>query len=376
MRVLVVDDDRALLESTVALLERAGFEVEKCTTGAEALEGISRSRLDAVISDIAMPGITGIELLSAVRRHDVNLPVIMVTGEPSVSTAVRALELGAFRYLLKPVEHAELVTVVRQAAQLNRLARAKHDAFAAVDDPPRGQVPEAELRVAFDNALGTLWPAFQPIIDSKTRQVFGYEALLRTNEPSLPHPGAVLETAERFNQLPELFRCMRARSLAAFQDASLEKRLFLNLHPVDLHDDDLLNPRSEAFQNASRIILEVTERATLERMGDVKGRVAALRDVGYRIAVDDLGAGYAGLTSFATLEPEFVKLDMALIRDIDKSSVKQRLVRVMAGLCRDMNMLVVAEGIETYEEHKVVLDLGCDLLQGFRYGRPERHPPV
>jgi EAL domain-containing protein (putative c-di-GMP-specific phosphodiesterase class I) len=72
------------------------------------------------------------------------------------------------------------------------------------------------------------------------------------------------------------------------------------------------------------------------------------------------------------LEPEFVKLDMALIRDVDENRVKQRLVRSITDVCRDMGLLVVAEGIETAQERDVVIELGCDLLQGYRFGRPQR----
>lgn len=92
--------------------------------------------------------------------------------------------------------------------------------------------------------------------------------------------------------------------------------------------------------------------------------------MGFRIAIDDLGAGYAGLTSFATLEPELVKLDMSLVRDIDKNPMKEKLVRSMTALCKDLGMLVVAEGVETTRERDLLVELGCDLLQGFLLGRP------
>ena len=102
-------------------------------------------------------------------------------------------------------------------------------------------------------------------------------------------------------------------------------------------------------------------------------RIAALRRMGFRIAIDDLGAGYAGLTSFATLEPEFVKLDMSLVRDIDKSHTKEALVRSMATVCRELGMMVVAEGVETPEERDLLVALNCDFLQGYilaKAGKP------
>jgi EAL domain-containing protein (putative c-di-GMP-specific phosphodiesterase class I) len=108
---------------------------------------------------------------------------------------------------------------------------------------------------------------------------------------------------------------------------------------------------------------------------DVRARIAALREIGFRIAVDDLGAGYAGLTSFALLEPEIVKLDMTLVRDVHQSATKRKLIRSMAELCKDMGMLVVAEGVETVEERDCLVELGCDLLQGYYFAKPGKPFP-
>ncbi len=135
----------------------------------------------------------------------------------------------------------------------------------------------------------------------------------------------------------------------------------------------LYSSDSPLASNASRVVLEITERATLDGVDNLGRRVRELRDLGFRIAVDDLGAGYAGLTSFATLEPEIVKLDIALVRNVDSLPIKRQLIGSMTSLCKDLGTLVVAEGIETEAERDVIVELGCDLLQGFLLGRPERH---
>jgi EAL domain-containing protein (putative c-di-GMP-specific phosphodiesterase class I) len=108
---------------------------------------------------------------------------------------------------------------------------------------------------------------------------------------------------------------------------------------------------------------------------DLPSKVEQLREMGFRIAIDDLGAGYAGLTSFAMLEPEFVKLDMSLVRDIHKNDTKRRLVSSMTSLCKEMGMIVVAEGVETSEERAALVDIGCDLLQGYLLARPGKAFP-
>jgi EAL domain-containing protein (putative c-di-GMP-specific phosphodiesterase class I) len=108
---------------------------------------------------------------------------------------------------------------------------------------------------------------------------------------------------------------------------------------------------------------------------DVRSKLAELRRIGFRIAIDDLGAGYAGLTSFAALEPEFVKLDMSLIRDIDSQPTKEKLVRSMTLLCKELGMMVVAEGVETPRELEVLVAIGVDLVQGYLLARPAKAFP-
>jgi EAL domain-containing protein (putative c-di-GMP-specific phosphodiesterase class I) len=127
---------------------------------------------------------------------------------------------------------------------------------------------------------------------------------------------------------------------------------------------------------ADRVVLEITERASLDGIVDVRSKLAELRKMGFRIAIDDLGAGYAGLTSFTTLEPDFVKLDMSLIRDVDTNATKQKLVSTMTSLCKELGMMVVAEGVETAGELGVLVEMGCDLLQGYLLAKPGRPFPT
>src|SRR5262249_10274375 len=146
--------------------------------------------------------------------------------------------------------------------------------------------------------------------------------------------------------------------------------LFVNLHTMDLLDEDLLSPDSPLSRIANRVVLEITERASLDGVKDVRSRIAALREMGFRIAIDDFGAGYAGLASFALLEPEIVKLDIMLVGDIHVNATKQKLVKSMAELCKDMGIMVVGEGVETAEVRDALVALGCDLLQGYFFARP------
>lgn len=368
-RVLVVDDEITLQRAFVRVLERAGYEVAAASEGTAAIEAVAKQPFDAVVSDINMPHINGIELMRQIRNHDMDVPILLVTGAPSLETAVQAVEFGACQYMVKPVAAEVLLRAVARAVRLRRLARAKNDAMKLLGTEVTGSGDRVGLEASFDSALASLWMAFQPIITSDGA-LFGYEALLRSREPRLPHPGAVLDAAERLGRVPELGRVVRDKSAAAFRDAPPNAVLFINLHAQDLLDETLSDPSSALSQIADRVILEITERASLHDVRDIKARIAALRKLGFRVAVDDLGAGYAGLTSFTLLEPEVVKLDMSLVRDVDQSATKRSIIGAMSLLCRDLKMQVVAEGIETAAERDAILELGCGLLQGYLFGKP------
>jgi EAL domain-containing protein (putative c-di-GMP-specific phosphodiesterase class I) len=149
--------------------------------------------------------------------------------------------------------------------------------------------------------------------------------------------------------------------------------LFVNLHSADLADPELYAETSPLTRHASRVVLEVTERRSLDGTPDVRSRIAELRRLGYRIAVDDLGAGYAGLSCVSLLEPDIVKLDMSLIRDIDRSSRKRSLVASMLRVCQvELGMQVVCEGVETNAEYETLVADGATLLQGYLFARPQR----
>jgi EAL domain-containing protein (putative c-di-GMP-specific phosphodiesterase class I) len=215
--------------------------------------------------------------------------------------------------------------------------------------------------------------ANQPIVSLGTQLAVAYEALLRTEEPALSTPTAMIGAAERLDRVSELGRRIRLLVAERIPTAPDDALVFVNLHAQDMLDPDLVSLTAPLSAFADRVVLEITERAALSPVREIEARAEILRFMGFRIALDDLGAGYAGLTSFATLEPEFVKLDMSLIRGIHASEVRQRLVGSVVSLCGEMKKGIIAEGIEVGDERDRLQELGCDWMQGYLFARPS--PP-
>lgn len=368
-RLLLVEDDVSL---RTALMRSLGqrFDVTALGDATTAAARLEADLFDVVLSDVVLDGMTGIDLLRVVRSHDLDVPVILMTGLPEVDGAIEAMNLGALTYIKKPFEPGVLAAALDRATKLADLARAKRDAIDAGLGGSHASNERAALTTSFERALDSMWIAFQPIVDGRARQTIGFEALMRSNEPTMPSPAAILDAAEQLGRIHEVGRRVRERTAAAFESDSGDGLLFVNLHSADLFDDHLLDANAPLTKYADRVVLEITERAAIDDVADARHRAIELRRRGFKIAIDDLGAGYAGLTSFATFEPEIVKLDMSLVRGVEGSQVKRLIVGRIASLCHDLQMRVVAEGIETSQELSCMLDLGCEYLQGYLLGRP------
>jgi EAL domain-containing protein (putative c-di-GMP-specific phosphodiesterase class I)/ActR/RegA family two-component response regulator len=377
IKVLLLDDDECVRRDYGRLLRSFGFSVDAACDGQDALERIENEDHDVVISDVRMPGMSGLQFLRAVRTRDLDIPVILITGAPDVSSAAEAIEYGAFRYLTKPVPSTLLGPLIEKAAHLHTLARLKREALSLSGEGMLELGDRASLEARFQSALDSVWMAFQPIVDWPLRRVFGYEALVRCTEPSINHPGALFDAAERLDRMHDLGRTIRRRVAEAIPHAPEGALIFVNAHAAELSDPELGAPSAPLSRHAEQVVLEITERSALDRVPGVLARVAELRKRGFRIAIDDLGAGYAGLSSFAQLDPEFVKLDMSLVRDVHLRPKKRSVVRAMTNLCKkELGVHVISEGVECIEERDTLELDGCELLQGYLFARPGKGFPV
>lgn len=368
-RILLVEDDEQL-RSALARMLGARFQLTAVESGEAAVKAVRDGRFDVVLSDVNMPGMDGVALLRNIREHALDVPVILMTGAPALEVAVRAIEHGALRYLFKPLNIAELRKALDSAVELHRLATARRQSLELLGKPAGLAADRAGLDAQFTAALRALRMSYQPIVSWSRKRVHGYEALVRSTAAPLKDPNSLLEAAQQLGRYEELSRAIRNAVAVSAQLLPPGIDVFVNLMAPDLLDEALYDASSPLARVATRVVLEITERASLAAVTDLRTRIARLRRMGYRIAVDDLGAGYSGLASFAQLEPQVVKIDIALIRDVHKNQMKSRLVSSMVSACKELSVAVVAEGVELPAERDALVELGCDLLQGYLFARP------
>lgn len=236
---------------------------------------------------------------------------------------------------------------------------------------------EAELEVrqqeALDRSIAEMKFRYfyQPIVHSDSGEPFAYEALVRPQDEAFPNPFVLIQAAERCGKIIQLGRALRECSLSNLGKFPKETVLFINLHPQELYDPDFLAIESFVKPWVGQLVFEITEVAGIRDHDRVRKIAESLRRAGARIALDDLGSGYSGLNSLSLLQPDIVKLDMHLIRQLSTDERTRRLVKHIIEFSRGEGMQVVAEGIETEEERSIVSELGADLLQGYFFSKPK-----
>jgi EAL domain-containing protein (putative c-di-GMP-specific phosphodiesterase class I) len=354
--VLVVEADAREADRIGRELNAFGFEVEIAVDFREARDRLLNDRFQAVVCCASDGG--GLDLLTLARAYDSDVPFMLMVDERSLGGVAEAMRMGVTQYVLKPLAVPQIAATLKDCLSRRDARRpGQQQTIIQVDD--------------LTPALKRAHLALQPIVmlsPNNARQIYGYEALLRSSEAKLASPAAIFDAAGRLGRIIDVGR--RVRGLAAELASAMQGAtvLFINLHAQDLNDEELFDPRGEFSKIASRVVLEVSER--VDQHASLKERIASLRAIGFRIAIDDLGAGYAGLSSFATLEPDYVKLDMALVREIHTSNLKRSVVKSVIELARKAGVQVIAEGVEVDAELRCLEGLGVRLAQGYMIGMP------
>lgn len=218
---------------------------------------------------------------------------------------------------------------------------------------------------------------YQPIVEIRGRKVFGYEALSRgAPGTGLESADALFRAAHENGLLAEVDRLCRRRALLTAKGLPPGAKIFVNVLPTAIRDPEfkgkhLIDFLETAQIPPSRIVIEITEKLVIENYNLFLDAMSYYTNLGMSFAVDDVGAGYSGLEAIAGLRPGFLKIDMALIRDLGSSLAKREMVNAIMTMGIGIGARVVAEGIQTSDELRSVESIGLELGQGFLLGRPE-----
>ena len=275
-----------------------------------------------------------------------------------------------------------------------RFKRALLDAVARATQSIEAERDEirTRLRVEFETVMaeGQLTCVFHPIVNLRDFEAIGFEILSRGPRDSELHlPDALFEVARSEGRVAELDTMCRRAACRAGEELPRHSLRFVNTESLTMflhsHGDSFVQEFVEITPASVRglTVIEITENSVIDDFDRMRDMVRQLRAHGFRVAIDDAGAGYAGLQTMVEIEPDFIKLDMSLIRGVDSSVVKQRLVRTLRDFCREAAITLIAEGIETVRQLETLRELGVTHGQGFLFGLPgvefplrDTYPPL
>jgi diguanylate cyclase (GGDEF)-like protein/PAS domain S-box-containing protein len=351
------------------LLEQVAHRLTSCLRSADTAARLGGDEFGVLIEGVADAGAVS---HTAARMLEALAQPIEVEGEPmtvsaSIGIAVSGTEDRGVEELLRKADLAmyEAKRNGKRRAELYHAGLERTEAGARAPWFARNDEQRAEIQDVLEDPQG-ITMVFQPIMDLRTRCVVGYEALSRFNRTPRRGPDVWFAQAHRCG----LGYALEAKAIAAALATPGRPPgayLAFNLSPSSLLSDEVLHTLPDHLDG---LVIEITENELVSGDPAIKHALAALRVRGARLAVDDIGAGYAGLTHLVRLQPDILKLDRALITGVDADAAKAPLISSLVRYARDIEATVCAEGVETLHELECLADLDVTYGQGYAIARP------
>jgi EAL domain-containing protein (putative c-di-GMP-specific phosphodiesterase class I)/CheY-like chemotaxis protein len=376
--VIVVDDDETVRKVISAVLSQDPV-INVCgeaASGGDAVALAYEKRPDVAIVDVMMPAGGGPVATRGIARFSPGTAVLALSAHDDRDNVLEMLRAGAVGYLVKGSAHEEIIASVRRAARgehslsgvvLDRVVAELNEKLAAEESHDL-RVREELARVHAIVEGGLIQMVFQPIVDLNDRTTVAYEALARFPLEPVRSPDAWFAAAASVGAQEDLELAAVGAALGCFD--AVDRRLDIG---INISPGTAASPRFVemlAGVPLDRVLIEITEHAPVDDYDALAAALAPLRRRGLRVAVDDAGAGFASLRHILRLSPDVVKVDMSLIRGIERHPGQRAVTRALISFADETGAQLIAEGIETEEELEVLRALGANIGQGYLLGRP------
>jgi EAL domain-containing protein (putative c-di-GMP-specific phosphodiesterase class I) len=339
-----------------------------------------RFRRDDLLTRDESEGDRFLLFLSGPRRgnapfHSDNLRKLVDRVEEYVNPRVGRLTLPYLRERPRVGVGYGLVLWSPLESPQRQILRLVEDAVAS--EALRRQLRDRDQREGLIEIIQNreIWTGFQPIIDLSNGAVMGYEGLSRGPRGSeLEAPRELFGRAARYEMTEELERACRRQAFEDWKVLNRQGRLFINTVPATVRDTSFLGRGVLDYLgpdlSPQGVTLEITERSVIENLNLYREAMHEFTDLGFTFAIDDVGAGYSGLETVSVLEPSYLKIDIALVRDVHVKAVSQQVVRAILEMGDSLGATVVAEGVETKPEAEALRRIGVRWAQGYLFARP------
>ena len=378
-RLLLIDDSPDIGDLIAVIAAPLGFACEQAVTFAAfkellAADAASDSDAAVIVVDLIMPGTDGIEVLRYLAEQKCRAGILLLSGANRRVLAVaeemaRASNLKVLGGLGKPIARPQLEAILRREASAV--------VPGSMRQPAEHLISEEELRRAITEDQFVLHG--QPQIDIKTGAASGVEMLVRWQHPlhGLLFPDAFIGLSEQWYLVDDLTWLIVDKALKAAQLFAAHQwhpAMSINISAFSLQDvtlpDRLFALAEAAGVSPSQLTVEITESGAIEKVAAVLDIVTRLRLRGFGLSIDDFGTGFSMMHQLRRIPANELKIDKEFIRTMDHDSDARIIVRKTVEIGHEMSMVVVAEGVETQEQLRMLAELGCDIAQGYLFAKP------
>ncbi len=331
------------------------------------VEGMGRAAFITIFTARAM-NLT--ELADMAMRLKLSVRTALTREVISLTGQSLSLQMG---YALLPACRGREL----EHAIYNAISDAREVAEGTLD-PSKLALME-EFRQVMERPL--LRAVYQPIVDLRTSAVLGWESLARGPADShFANPSIMFDFAEEVGRIFPLERCCREQAISGLGPLRPGQKLFLNIHPQTLGDPSFRSGETLNLLEAHglapyQVVFEITERHSVKDFTLFHRTLEHYRSQGYQVAIDDVGTGYSGLSRLAEVRPDYIKVDMGLVRGIDTNPIQRALIETLVTFADNIGCGIICEGIETETELSSLISMGVHFGQGFYLGRPAGPKP-
>ena len=374
MSALVVDDEEFMLDFLCMAVEKAGVgNVISATSGAEALDQVEdrQQMFDIIVCDLQMPGMDGIEVIRQLANDGFSGGIILVSGKDKrvLKTAENMAQVRGLKVigsLCKPMPVHEIISL------MNKYAAAEQHASWAISE-----VTANELDAAIRS--GEITVNYQPQVDTKTGIVKSVETLARWFHPErgMITPDIFIDIAERhdlIDALADSILMQATRQGAIWHTQGIDLSVAINISMCNLRHldfpDRITDIVNQAGMDIKKLVIEITESRLVQDLGTYLDILSRLRLKGPLLSIDDFGTGYVSMDHLKQMPFGEIKIDRAFVNGAYKDDTARAILESSVSLAKQLDMTVVAKGVEVKDDWELVTGLGCDMVQGYYVAPP------
>jgi EAL domain-containing protein (putative c-di-GMP-specific phosphodiesterase class I)/FixJ family two-component response regulator len=383
-KILIIEDEESVRENLLDLLEAEDFETITAANGRIGVHLAISEVPDLILCDMIMPEIDGIGVLTALRQDPTTatIPFIFLTAKSTKSDFRQGMNMGADDYITKPFTRVELLSaIMNRLEKYATLKRYLSPQNTIHNFSPKMQLLEMSLHRAIkQHNFQEFEIYYQPIVDIASGKIVAAESLLRWNSPDLGiiYPTEFIPLAESTGLIVPIGKWVLKRvceQIKNWRGTGIRSLIVaVNLSVIEFNQPDFIKKILNFIEindlEPDCLELELTESMIMQDVNSAIATMSKLQSLGVKIAIDDFGTGYSSLIYLKNLPINTLKIDRYFIHNVANDFQKSAITRALIQMAHNLNLDVVAEGVETERELDFLRQHNCNSMQGFLFSRP------